>query len=381
MRPTKFSGPILYSGNPRESAASLEDLPIGFNPDYSTFFDEFQGVPGTVPVGYNFSALASGTFKYSEGNSLQSGADQLYGWSSLSSDTTNPAQNNSGGTVMAQESLQFNARKQLFMEGRASLSSPATCEFFFGCSIDEDWTGGFTSIRKVGFELVGGTNSLRLVAKGGGGNTSIVENVFTFPNGSSPDAQHTDGEVNLAPVLGIRIWSSGTTANGLVADFYVNRRPVGTIRNTEDNSYLSSSIHGLCTYFKKTSEIAGLTIGTLLASGVTSSAGVIINGTSYDNTPGLGSGQQIYVDQTLTIGTAVGGDEEDVRVAVIGNDADGNLTATLERGVNSTTVYEHAVDSAIEATTQACLTDYVTSIFSRYPRGGGFQDYLVEPGR
>tara|TARA_R110000822_G_scaffold26787_3_gene80403 strand:- start:2043 stop:3173 length:1131 start_codon:yes stop_codon:yes gene_type:complete len=376
MRPTKFSGPLLYSGNPRASAASVEDLPISFNPDYCTFFDEFQGVPGTVPPGYNFDALASGTFQYAEGNSLQSGSDQLYGWSSLSSDITDPTTNNSGGTVMAQENLQFNPQKQLFIEGRLSLSSPSTCEFFFGFSIDDDWTGGFTSDRLVGFELVGGTNSLRLVAKGGGANTSIVENAFTFPNGSTISGQHVSGGVNLAPVLGIRVSASGSSAFGLYADFFVNRRHVGTIRNTEDNRFLGSSIKGICTNFKKTSEISGLTIGTDLLSTGPSSYPVIINGTSWDNIPGVGRGQQIYVDQVLRIGT------EDVRVTILNVDPDtGDLWAQFERAVNSTIQAAHTAGASITNATQACMTDYVTSVFARYGRGRAFQDYLVDPGQ
>ena len=374
MRPTKFSGPLLYSGNPSTVAASLEDIPISFNPDYCTFFDEFQGVPGTVPPGYNFDALASGTFEYSEGNSLASGADTLYGWSSLSSDAANPDQNNSGGTFMAQESLQANATKQLFVEGRVSLASPATCEFFFGISHDDDYTSGFDSNRLVGFELVGGTNSLGLVAKEGGGITTTVEDVFTFPNGSTVAGQHLSGGVNLSPVLGIRIGSAGTTASGLVADFYVNRRHVGTILNTDSVNYIGSSLKGVCTSFKKTSEIAGLTIGTQLEASVASSSNVLINGTSYDNIPGIGKGQQMYVDQTLEIGA------EDVRVSTIGL-SDGNLTVKLERAVNGTSAILHTVDTAIDATTQACLVDYVSAIYSRYPRGAGYANYLVDPGR
>jgi len=115
MRPTRFSGPVLYSGNPRVSAASLENLPIGLNPDYAVYFDDFQGIPGNVPPNYNFDALASGTFEYAEGNSLADGADKLYGWCQLSSDETDPSQLNSGGTVMTQESLQFRGQ-ELFIE-------------------------------------------------------------------------------------------------------------------------------------------------------------------------------------------------------------------------------------------------------------------------
>ena len=132
MRPTKFSGPILYSGHPVTSAASLKDIPISFNPDYYTFFDEFDGTPGNVPPGYNFYPLSSGTFTYSDGNGVDSGSDQLYGWSSLSSLSTDPSQNNSGGTILGQEAFQANPQKDLFVEGKVAIASPETCEFFFG---------------------------------------------------------------------------------------------------------------------------------------------------------------------------------------------------------------------------------------------------------
>ena len=379
MRPTKFSGPVLYSGNPRVSAASLEDLPIGFNPDYATYFDEFQGTPGSVPPNYNFDALASGTFKYAEGNSLNSGADKLYGWCELSSDSTNPAQNNSGGTVMTQEALQFRNESELFIEGRVAIPSPATCEFFFGFSIDDDYTSGFNSIRLAGFELVGGTNSLRLRARAGGGSSSTVEDVFTYPNGSTISANYTSGSVNLAPVLGIRVRSSGTIASGAYADFYVNRRHVGTIRNTPTLTSLGTSIKGITTSFKKTSEIAGLTIGTTLAAGVTSSSDVIINGSSYNDIEGTGRSTQIYTDQVLTIGT--GGSEEDVRVARLRRDTDGNLLVDLDRAENSTSASEHTSGAGFTATSQACQTDYVTSYFSRYPSSAAFDDYLTPPAR
>lgn len=379
MRPTKFSGPVLYSGNPRVSAASLEDLPIGFNPDFAIYFDEFQGTPGNVPPNYNFDALASGTFKYAEGNSLQSGMDKLYGWCELSSDATDPAQNNSGGTVMTQESLQFRHSSDLFIEGRIAIPSPATCEFFFGFSVDEDYTSGFNSTRLAGFELVGGTNSLRLRARAGGADSSTVEDVFTYPNGSTLSANYTSGPVNLAPVLGIRISHSGITNSDAYADFYVNRRHVGTIRNTPTETFLGTAIKGICTSFKKTSEIAGLTIGTTLAAGVTSSSNVIINGSSYNDISGTGRGTEIYVDQVLTIGT--GGSEEDVRVTTISRDTDGNLIVQLDRAENGTSASEHTSGAAFTATSQACQTDYVTSYFSRYPNGRAFDDYLVPPKR
>lgn len=381
MRPTRFSGPILYSGNPAVSASSLKNIPISFNPDYYTFFDEFDGTPGSVPPGYNFYPLSSGTFTYSDGNANSVGSDQLYGWSSLSSLSTNPAQNNSGGTILTQEAFQANARKELFVEGRSAIASPETCEFFFGMSIDGAWGSGFTSDRLVGFELVGGTNILRLVAKGGGGVTSTVENAFTFPKGSTISGQWESGTINIAPVLGIRVGSSGISADGLVADFYVNRRHVGTIFNVSGSNYIDSSIKGVCASFKKTSEIAGLTIGTELPASASTIYPVIINGTGYDNVPGVGRLLPIYTGQVLRLGT--GGTEEDVRVTVISADANGNPIVQLERAVNdppSNGAVLHAVDSPIVATTQSCKIDYFSSIYSRYNTGRSNEDYLIDPG-
>lgn len=373
MRPTRFSGPVLYSGNPRVSAASLENLPIGFNPDYAVYFDEFQGIPGNVPPNYNFDAYASGTFAYAEGNSLAEGADKLYGWAEISSDATDPSQNNSGGTLMTQESLQFRGR-ELFIEGRVAIPSPATCEFFFGFSHDADYSSDFTSDRLTGFELVGGTNSLRLRARAGGGPNaeSIVENVFTYPNGSAVNAAYTTGSVNLGPVLGIRVY--GSTLSAYYADFYVNRRHVGTIRNTSTTTSLGTSIRGIATYFKKTSEISGLTIGTALDAGVASSTNVIINGSSYVDAVGQRS-TQIYPDQVLTIGA------EDVRVSRVKPGADGTLLVDLDRAENSTTAVAHSEGASISATSQACHIDYFTSYFSRYPGTAAFDDYLVAPQR
>jgi hypothetical protein len=372
MRPTRFSGPVLYSGNPRVSAASLENLPIGFNPDYAVYFDEFQGIPGNVPPNYNFDALASGTFTYAEGNSLQDGADKLYGWCQLSSDETDPSQNNSGGTVMTQESLQFRGR-ELFIEGRVAIPSPATCEFFFGFSIDGDYTSGFNSDRLTGFELVGGTNSLRLRSRAGGGANaeSIVEDIFTYPNGSTTTAAYVLDSVNLAPVLGIRVHGFNAST---YADFYVNRRHVGTIRNTSTTTSLGTSIKGIATYFKKTSEISGLTIGTALDAGVASSTNVIINGSSWVDEVGQRT-TQIYTDQVLTIGA------EDVRVSRILRSDDGDLLVDLVRAENSTTAVAHAEDASISAASQACHIDYLTSYFSRYPGTAAFDDYLVAPQR
>lgn len=382
MRPTRFSGPILYSGNPTVSAASLKNIPISFNPDYFTFFDEFEGTPAVVPPGYNFYPLSSGTFTYSDGNALNPGSDKLYGWSSLSSLLTNPAQNNSGGTILTQESFQANAQKELFVEGRVAIASPETCEFFFGMSIDGAWGSGFTSDRLVGFELVGGTDSLRLVAKGGGGNTSIVEDVFTFPKGSTISGQWSSGGINIAPVLGIRVGSSGTSANGLVADFYVNRRHVGTIFNESGSNYIDSSIKGVCASFKKTSEIAGLTIGTELPASAASIYPVIINGTGYDDVPGVGKTIPIYTGQILRLGAGV--TEEDVQVTIINVDADtGNLIVQLDRAVNdppANGAVLHAVGSPIVATTQSCEIDYLSSIYSRYSSNRSNQDYLIDPG-
>ena len=378
MRPTRFSGPILYSGNPAASAASLENIPISFNPDYFTFFDEFEGTPAGTPPGYNFYALSSGTFEYSDGNALSVGSDQLYGWSSLSSEAANPAQNNSGGTILTQA----NANKELFVEGRVAIASPETCEFFFGMSIDGTWGSGFTSDRLVGFELVGGTNSLRLVAKGGGAVTRTVENAFIFPKGSTISSQWSTGGINIAPVLGIRVGSAGSSADGLVADFYVNRRHVGTILNESGSNYIDSSVKGVCASFKKTSEIAGLTIGTELPASAADIYPVIINGTGYDNIPGVGRQTSIYTGQILRLGTGV--TEEDVRVTVISADDSGNLIVQLQRAVNNPPANGavlHAVDSPIVTTTQSCRIDYLSSIYSRYRSGISTQDYLIAPGK
>ena len=379
MRPTKFSGPILYSGNPAASAASLKDIPISFNPDYYTFFDEFDGTPGNVPPGYNFYPLSSGTFTYSDGNGVSVGSDQLYGWSSLSSLSTDPSQNNSGGTILGQEALQANAQKDLFVEGRAAIASPETCEFFFGMSVDGAWGSGFTSDRLVGFELVGGTDSLRLVVKGGGGLTSTVENVFTFPKGSTIAGQWETGGLNIAPLLGVRVGSSGVSADGLVADFYVNRRHVGTIRNVSGSRYIDSSVKGVCASFEKTSEIAGLTIGTELPASAANISSVIINGTGYDNVAGVGKTLPIYTGQVLRLGTGV--TEEDVRITSI-SVADGNPIVQLQRAVNdppANGAVLHAVGSSIVATTQSCKIDYLSAIYCRYNQNRKNQDYLIDP--
>ena len=109
---------------------------------------------------------------------------------------------------------------------------------------------------------------------------------------------------------------------------------------------------------------------------------VIINGTGYDDVPGVGKTIPIYTGQILRLGAGV--TEEDVQVTIINVDADtGNLIVQLDRAVNdppANGAVLHAVGSPIVATTQSCEIDYLSSIYSRYSSNRSNQDYLIDPG-
>ena len=59
MRPTKFSGPLLYSGQTSNSDF-FSDLPIGFNPDFMQHWDDFTGKTIDTTDDYTFTALIYG---------------------------------------------------------------------------------------------------------------------------------------------------------------------------------------------------------------------------------------------------------------------------------------------------------------------------------
>ena len=146
MGTTRFSGPVMYSGN-GSGNKWFENLPIGINPDYVCYYDDFTGIDIDDTDDWTKSVLNSGTVTML--------ADHVGGWAKIAGDGST---DNSGGSLQGNEIWMAQASKNIYFEASVAMSKPADSDLFVGLAENGTLATGvpFLANNQMGFIVVEG---------------------------------------------------------------------------------------------------------------------------------------------------------------------------------------------------------------------------------
>lgn len=206
MGTTRFSGPVLYSGN-GDANGWFQNLPIGVNPDYCTKMDDFTGIDIDDTDDWTKSVLNSGT--------LTLLADHVGGWAkSLGDGSTD----NSGGAIQGNEIFMAEASKNIFFEAVVAVSDADDMDMFVGLAENGTFATGvpFTANNQIGFLLVEGAADIYANCDSGGTETK-TDTGIDFADGAESSSNITNTRT-----LGFIVKGTGQV------EFYVDRQKVTT---------------------------------------------------------------------------------------------------------------------------------------------------------
>ena len=210
MGTSRFSGPILYSGDGAENKW-FTNLPIGNNPDYFTLMDDFLGIDIDDTDDWTKAVLNSGT--------LTLLADHVGGWAKSTGDGST---DNSGGSIQGNEVFMAEASKNIFFETRIVTTDADQMDIFVGLCENGTLSTSvpFGTNNQIGFLVADGDASINAVCDSGGTETSTDTGV-----------DFADGSVSGSTISGDRRLGFIVRGTGQV-EFYVDRALVTT---TTDN--------------------------------------------------------------------------------------------------------------------------------------------------
>jgi|TARA_R100000781_G_scaffold23915_1_gene17615 hypothetical protein len=248
MGTTRFSGPVMYSGN-GNSNGWFQNLPIGVNPDYCTMMDDFTGIDIDDTDDWTKSVLNSGT--------LTLLADHVGGWAkSLGDGSTD----NSGGAIQGNEIFMAEASKNIYFETVVAVSDADDMDMFVGLAENGTFATGvpFTANNQIGFLLVEGAADIYANCDSGGTETK-TDTGIDFADGAESGSAITNTRT-----LGFIV--KGTSS----VEFYVDRQKVTT---TTDNIPTSALTPWFCAMSGTTTADAAwcdyiLTAGQRVTSGM-----------------------------------------------------------------------------------------------------------------
>ena len=398
MQPTRFSGPILYSGRP-DKGEVFSDQPLGFNPDFVQYFDDFLGTAIDSTNDYSVTAISNGTFSsYNrEPASALPSSDVLSGWAHIQSANTqanDPTTVDSGAVVLRNEAVQpAQPRMPVFFEAVAGVNNPKNCDFFCGLSTVTSSSFNFGSTIRIGFQLDSseGTGRLKAVAHFNVSNTQEVDTGFDMPVVSTKAGSFFLGTGNAtpsyqlhltAPILSMRLVnpfdrrsSAGSLTDPCVAYFYVNRQLVATIRNPEGGNSIATSIYTPTLAYEKKSELSGITLASSIGNDPSSDTSITFTGTSVDsyNGSGLYSGQYVRLDDTSN--------QEFVLINKQVGDwsSGGTVTFNVTRAQLGSSIASFSAGTEMDASVGAAFTDYMSCSYPRYPSVPSLDFAMVSP--
>ena len=146
MGTTRFSGPMMYSGEGRTVASGtwFKNLPLQLNPDYVVQFEDFTGIAVDGTNDWTYSQLTSGT-----GAIL---ADAVGGWYEIAG----TGSDNTGASLQGNEIWQAEANKKLFFETRIVSTDADQMDIFVGLCENGTLATGvpFGTNNQIGFLVV-----------------------------------------------------------------------------------------------------------------------------------------------------------------------------------------------------------------------------------
>ena len=203
MGTTRFSGPMMYSGEGRAVASGtwFKNLPLQLNPDYVVQFDDFTGIAVDGTNDWTYSQLTSGT-----GAIL---ADAIDGWFEIAG----TGSDNTGASLQGNEIWQAQASKKLYFETRIVSTDADQMDIFVGLCENGTLATGvpFATNNQIGFLVVDEAADIYAVCDSGGTETKTDTGV---------DLE--DGSVSGGTISGDRRLGFVVTGTGKV-EFYVDR--------------------------------------------------------------------------------------------------------------------------------------------------------------
>ena len=203
MGTTRFTGPMMYSGEGRTVASGtwFKNLPLQLNPDYVVQFDDFTGIAVDGTNDWTYSQLTSGT-----GAIL---ADAVGGWYEIAG----TGSDNTGASLQGNEIWQAEASKKLYFETRIVSTDADQMDIFVGLCENGALAVGvpFATNNQIGFLVTDGDASIKAICDSGGTETSTDTGVDL-----------ADGSVSGGTISGDRRLGFAVTGTGKV-EFYVDR--------------------------------------------------------------------------------------------------------------------------------------------------------------
>jgi hypothetical protein len=205
MGTTRFSGPVMYSGQGSDSSklgSWFKNLPIQVNPDYIFKYDDFTGVDIDDTDDWTKSVLNSGT--------LTLLADHVGGWAKSTGDGST---DNSGGAIQGNEIFLAESSKNIYFESKVAVTDADDMDMFVGLAENGTFATGvpFTANNQIGFLLVEGAADIYANCDSGGTETK-TDTGIDFANGAEASSNITNTRT-----LGFIIKGTG------IVEFYVDR--------------------------------------------------------------------------------------------------------------------------------------------------------------
>jgi len=203
MGTTRFSGPMMYSGEGRAVASGtwFKNLPLQLNPDYVVQFEDFTGIAVDGTNDWTYSQLTSGT-----GAIL---ADAIDGWFEIAG----TGSDDTGASLQGNEIWQAQASKKIYFETRIVTSDADQMDIFVGLCENGTLSTSvpFATNNQIGFLVTDGDASIEAVCDSGGVATETDTGV-----------DFADGSVSGGTISGDRRLGFVVTGTGKV-EFYVDR--------------------------------------------------------------------------------------------------------------------------------------------------------------
>ena len=203
MGTTRFSGPLMYSGEGRTTGMGtwFKNLPMQLNPDYSVQFDDFTGIALDNTNDWTYSQLTSGTAAIL--------ADAIDGWLQIAG----TGSDDTGASIQGNEIWQAQASKKIYFETRIVTSDADQMDIFVGLCENGTLSTSvpFATNNQIGFLVTDGDASIEAICDSGGVATETDTGV-----------DFADGSVSGGTISGDRRLGFVVTGTSKV-EFYVDR--------------------------------------------------------------------------------------------------------------------------------------------------------------
>lgn len=237
--PTGFSGPVIYSGRGINNGF-FENLPIGVNPDYVVFMDDF--ITEAIDTDkWDTETLNSGTVGLLGG--AATGDDIPYGWAQAKGSGTTA---DSGAGLRLNETIQGTRKTTNWFEASVGLGDSALSNLFVGFSGNDAMATGqpFAAGQRIGIQVESGSAEIKCISRNWD-DEEITSTGIDFEDYSMASGAGVGGKLGDTRKLGFR-WTNPSqgdaTWHSYRVDFFVDRVLVATHQNTATYQPIATKI-------------------------------------------------------------------------------------------------------------------------------------------